>query len=777
MFILNIVLFCFLNAVFCSYRVKIMDDIEFEDQGNIFSFKSIQTTDHPKKRKLSNTIMLENDEGIHIRNEVFHRLDEDFTKFESDIINMKISDNKVDRIFKSVHTLLLSCENGLKNSTETEHENGVSNVFSYIKEKLEARTSARKRLNIMKNKKSYVAPIQKPIGIKWKSAVSPTSDIVGYTYKQSSYSFVSIIETIKQLFSNEIFEQKYFEFNTQLKHQCIPGIYKNFCCGDNYKKNDIFERSQNVIQIQLSIDDVEPCHALKHRIGKHKFTAIYFSIRNIPEDLRSKLVNIFLVAIITVADLKNEDMSFDIVAKTIIKELKILETSGVKVKNDLTIEAALVNLTADNLGANSVFGFTEGFQSNYYCRICELSKTQCQKQTRENVNCLREKSTYLQNIEKFKTSGSLSESKGLKTFCLFNDLDSFNIFENYSIDIMHDILEGVVPYFMWHFFNIMSRKKNMSFSEMQKRVRDFNYGFVDTSKKPNLLKFNKDTRSLGQNATQYHFLINYFALIFNDKKCFLEQTWKAMEDLLNIIHIVFSSTITDANLISLENSVQKHLSYLVEMNCNLTPKHHNLTHYARVIRRMGPLIHMWAMRTESKHKVLTDIVKITQNYKNLPITLAKRHQEFLSLFLDTTSFESKIIKAKTFYDIREQKNFQKYRNCSVLLNINCYFSLKFVKLNTFQYRTGLLLINNHTVYEIIYIFANENVSLFCHPYIILEFDRSLNGIEIKKEESFENCRLFNLCEMKYRKSFARITCNNKQYIVAETLDMLNECLL
>jgi len=37
----------------------------------------------------------------------------------------------------------------------------------------------------------------------------------------------------------------------------------------------------------------------------------------------------------------------------------------------------------------------------------------------------------------------VTSSFGVKRICLLNDLQYFNVSDNYAVDIMHDILEGV----------------------------------------------------------------------------------------------------------------------------------------------------------------------------------------------------------------------------------------------------------------------------------------------------------------------------------------------
>lgn len=43
--------------------------------------------------------------------------------------------------------------------------------------------------------------------------------------------------------------------------------------------------------------------------------------------------------------------------------------------------------------------------------------------------------------------------------------------------------------------------------------------------------------------------------------------------------------------------------------------------------RYGPLIWFWCMRFESKHNYFKDLAHRVKNFKNIPKTMAERHQE------------------------------------------------------------------------------------------------------------------------------------------------------
>lgn len=128
------------------------------------------------------------------------------------------------------------------------------------------------------------------------------------------------------------------------------------------------------------------------------------------------------------------------------------------------MKAALVNICSDNLGANSTLGLCESFNAAFYCRICECAKTECQKSVSENIGMVRSATKYSACMEELINGGEtpdFKKTRGLKGNCSFNELKDFHGFENFSVDIMHDLLEGVIPSFIKLIFDNL--KKSISF--------------------------------------------------------------------------------------------------------------------------------------------------------------------------------------------------------------------------------------------------------------------------------------------------------------------------
>lgn len=101
--------------------------------------------------------------------------------------------------------------------------------------------------------------------------------------------------------------------------------------------------------------------------------------------------------------------------------------------------------------------------------------------------------------------------------------------------------------------------------------------------------------------------------------------------LLQLMSICLSPKIPPVEVEKLEFLIEKHhKSFMLLYNTTLSPKQHFITHYPNVIKKMGPLIHLWCMRYESKRGVLKSLAQ-KLNFKNIGKTLATRVQELTIL--------------------------------------------------------------------------------------------------------------------------------------------------
>ena len=91
--------------------------------------------------------------------------------------------------------------------------------------------------------------------------------------------------------------------------------------------------------------------------------------------------------------------------------------------------------------------------------------------------------------------------------------------------------------------------------------------------------------------------------------------------------ICFAHKVSLNSVIILKQLVKEQLtSFKNEYpNARILPKQHYLVHLPTQMM-FGPLIQSWCMRFEAMHSYFKDMARKIKNFKNLPLSLAKRHQ-------------------------------------------------------------------------------------------------------------------------------------------------------
>lgn len=92
--------------------------------------------------------------------------------------------------------------------------------------------------------------------------------------------------------------------------------------------------------------------------------------------------------------------------------------------------------------------------------------------------------------------------------------------------------------------------------------------------------------------------------------------------------------------VATNHNIQRHRQVLQEAfpDFRLRPKHHFFEHYPSLFKSFGPLSDVWTMRFEGKHKFFKRVIRNAQSYKNVALTLTKKHQKMISYYLDSSSF-------------------------------------------------------------------------------------------------------------------------------------------
>ncbi|KAK0150717.1 hypothetical protein N1851_008187 [Merluccius polli] len=320
----------------------------------------------------------------------------------------------------------------------------------------------------------------------------------------------------------------------------------------------------------------------------------------------------------------------------------MLETEGIEIPTlSSRVCGSIVQVVGDNLGLNCIFG---------------LKKRNFNKCFMMSVK-FRTKDEHLQHCNSAQSNPMLSHVCGVKRHCLLNTLQYFNTSENVSVDVMHDILEGIGQLEMKLVLQYL--KANFVTSrEIALRVQ--HYGYTERKNRPPVIKLDDDRNDLGINAIQCWCLLRNLPLMFDN--------------------IVFSPVLTEGLTVYLKYLIGEHhrVFKLLFPEKSLLPKHHLLTHYPRSIRHIGPVIHMWCMRYEGKHNYFKRQLK---SFKNITKTLAKKHQRFMAYSWESIS-SSKLTmgpgRMMTLDDFAESSDIAAKLNLTHFENTNV-LSVKWVK--------------------------------------------------------------------------------------------------
>lgn len=509
----------------------------------------------------------------------------------------------------------------------------VEDCFDQLENPFSCLNTESKRMRHFEKKWKIVEPVEHILGVRFDIRRDKTTGTYRQVPVNDKFMYVPIMGSLSSMFRNS---ELCNCFQKAKPHQ--DGFYKDINDGVYFRNHSLFSQQEHALQIQLYYDDFETANPLGSKKGVHKLGCIYFILRNLPPKLNSVLMNIHLVALFHSEDLKK--YGFDPILKPLVDDLKILETEGMQVPFSATpVKGSVIQVTGDNLALHGLFGFVESFSANYCCRFCLTDKGELQSVFSEDHPglSLRSKDLHSEHCDAIQQNPALASTFGVKRTCLLNSLQMFHTSDNYAVDIMHDLLEGVVQYELKLVFQYLI-KNSISLSSLSERIMSFNYGYTQRKNRPNGIRLDDNRKDLGLNAVQSWCLLRNTPLIFGDLVSRDDSYWNLLLLLIQIVNIVFSPVVTHGMTCYLKHLISDHHKLFKSLlpERNLIPKHHHMIHYPSCIRKIGPLIHMWCMRFEGKHKFFKKSVK---NFKNITKTLVKKHQNQLAFHFENFYFK------------------------------------------------------------------------------------------------------------------------------------------
>lgn len=110
-----------------------------------------------------------------------------------------------------------------------------------------------------------------------------------------------------------------------------------------------------------------------------------------------------------------------------------LEEEGISFEIDgkyVQVYFVITYIHGDNLGLNSMLGYKRNFRCDGCCRICIATFEEIQSFFKENKRLLRME--------------CLNSKIGIEQHCPFENIPSFYVVDNISVDVFHEFNEGIL---------------------------------------------------------------------------------------------------------------------------------------------------------------------------------------------------------------------------------------------------------------------------------------------------------------------------------------------
>lgn len=572
------------------------------------------------------------------------------------------------------------------NCDETTVHN-ILDIFNICSSPFDMLDTEHKRLKYYEENGFYTPPIEYTIDSRLEFIPSAGN----IELKEVSYrgQYVTLFNTLKKMLSLPGSLKTVLDHIANLKSS---NVFQNIIQGAFWKKKEQAFAGKIVMPLLIYFDDF----TYDNPLGSHKgkMGAVYYTIACLPQELQAKLEHLYLAMLF-----KAEDRQKFGNLKTfspLISELTLLEKSGIEIccaeyPDPVTIYFSVALIIGDNLGLHGILGFTECFNSHICCRFCKAPKAVFQKSFSIDPK-------YCRTIEGYESDILLSDPSltGIKELCVFNEIPSFHVIENTAVDVMHDFYEGVCRYVMAVLILKLMSKGFFTLDKLNTRISSFDYGPQEISNKPAYIKIEKmKNYNLGLTASEMIFLVRYFGVMVGDLVPKENQEWKIYLRLRQISNIIMSRVVTDdnANLLDVLVSELSEIFYN-DFKEHLRFKFHVLCHYGEIMKSVGPVVNIWCMRFEGKHKEIQSAAKISSNRKNTPLSLAIAQQLKLNyVLLSNKGYRSKSLSVSEGHPIGYDE-VQKYNSHELLENSHL-IDIKWTSINNFTYFKGSFVMTGH----------------------------------------------------------------------------------
>ena len=195
-------------------------------------------------------------------------------------------------------------------------------------------------------------------------------------------------------------------------------------------------------------------------------------------------------------------------------------------------------VSADNLAAHGLGGFLESFRADYVCRFCMATSEQFQTtEVKKEEFVQRTKASHDIHVQNVLQDESSRSQFGVKGDCVLREsLEHFHPITVFPPDLLHDLLEGIIPVELTLCIREMIRLKYFTLEYLNQRITSFPYQHTDKVKKPHPVPKTFMTRgTIGGNGHENATLLRLLPLLVGSKVPEGNVAWVVLMDLKELV--------------------------------------------------------------------------------------------------------------------------------------------------------------------------------------------------------------------------------------------------
>jgi len=456
------------------------------------------------------------------------------------------------------------------------------------------------------------------------------------SYVYDNFQYVSVEKTLSSLLQSKSYVE------ALLQHKCEPGVISHFTDSTQFSEHRLFsDHSKFSLMLQLFYDGLGVTNPLRGQSSLHNVGVFYYRVKNLPPQFNSCFGNVHLLALCYTHDLSV--YGYEPILDKFVSEMKRLSTTGFEkhfpILGRFTVHASICHVTADNLALNGLMGFIESFSGSYFCTICYATSDEIQVKFREEDFTKRTLREHRKDLAGLATASRARRNncRGVKRDCALNEIDGFHVTNNWSLDIMHILFEGVIPVELGCvLYGLCDVDKCLTLDDVNRNLSVF-WGQIsveNTHKPTEITKIQEPGHALvpSMKAVQYLALLKYLPLAVGKHVPAKSKHWKFLLHLCHLADLLLAPRFTEEMVVYLKNVIFDHLSFFRDLYSDsaikLRPKHHLLVHLPTIILKSGPLTGMSCMPYELKNSFFKRCAHVVCNFTNICYTLAYRHQQY-----------------------------------------------------------------------------------------------------------------------------------------------------